>query len=151
MIQASLERTVNVQPQVMIDRIWSGIEWQQNRHGICGVAVEYDDGEHQTMHLCVDWKPDHLTISIIRFRDSAFRISYFYSQPPPRISRQSGAWEAWRHVANGCVLRLTRRLELTKSKNESDSSHAEREKMHGQILQEHLGLILNVVGVEDPR
>jgi hypothetical protein len=72
-------------------------------------GVEYDDGRHQSVQVCVDWKLSYLAMSIMRFRDNASRISFFYSRLPQRIVKQTGVWEA-RATEAGCCLRLIRSL-----------------------------------------
>jgi hypothetical protein len=128
----------------LVDLIWSGAEWNPVCCGIKGVAIEYDDGQHQSVYVCVDWQRRDLTLSIRRFRDSASRISFFYTQPPPSVLRQTGIWEA--HGAGDvCCLSLVRKLELKRYDNESNDSFRSREQVFGALLQAHLDRILETV------
>jgi hypothetical protein len=130
--------------QSLVDLIWSGAEWNPVCFGIKGVAIEYDDGQHQSVYVCVEWQRRNLTLSIRRFRDSASRISFFYTQPPPSVLRQTGIWEA--HVAGDvCYLSLVRKLELKQYDNESNDSFRSREQAFGALLQAHLDRTLEVV------
>src|SRR5262249_3546011 len=77
------ERVVPGGPEALLRRIWSGVEWQPAPPDLKGLAIEYDDGWNQSVHLCVDWGTRPFAMSVVRFCDSAGRISFFYSRPPP--------------------------------------------------------------------
>jgi hypothetical protein len=144
MILVAGERMTQASPQFLIDRIWSGAEWKPIHSGIKGLAIEYDDGWHQSVQIYVDWRPRNLAMSIMRFRDSTSRISFFYSRLPPGVVKQTGVWEA-RAVGGGCCLRLIRSLQLQRGKAESAASFHAREDARRMLLTEHLGLILDAV------
>lgn len=144
MITVSVERSTQAAPKPLIDRIWLGAEWRSIRSGVKGLAVEYDDGRHQSVHVCMDSRPSYLAMTVNRFRDSGSRISFFYSRLPRGVVRQTGLWEA-RATDRGCRLRLLRRLELQRAQGESDASFREREDIHTDLLKQHLSLILDVV------
>jgi hypothetical protein len=149
MITVAVERTTQSSPQVLIDGIWSGLEWKRHRSGILGLAIEYDDACHQSVQVCVDWRPRYLSMSVVRFRDSATRISFFYSRLPPGVVQQLGVWEA-SAVDGGCCLRLVRKVQLQRGRTESAALFRAREEAHRILLEghlrEHLGLILDVEG-----
>jgi hypothetical protein len=139
-------------PHLVINQIWSGAEWRLPQSGVRGVAIEYDDGFHQSVHVCVDAQPCYLTLSVKRFRNSIARISFFYSRPPKGLDQQSGTWEA--HPAgSGCCLRLVRNVRLQRNNLESDSSFSARESAYGSLLADHLGRVLDGVlrRVAEPR
>ena len=144
MITFVVERRVSSPPKFLIDQIWSGAEWRASRSGIKGLAIEYDDGHHQSMQVCIDWKPRDLALSIMRFRDSALRISFFYSRLPHGIVKQAGIWEAY-SVNKGCHLKLTRSLEMRRGKAEDTASFHAREGAYSTLLQEYQGLMLDAV------
>jgi hypothetical protein len=105
---------------------------------------EYDDGQHQSVQLCVDWQRADMALSIERFRDTASRISFFYSRPPPGVLRETGIWEA-RGARDHCRLSLMRRLELKPGRNESSDAFQAREQAYGAMLQAHLDRTLEAV------
>jgi hypothetical protein len=144
MITIAAECAAQSSAQSLVDLIWSGAEWHLARFGIKGVAIEYDDGQHQSVQVCVDWQRRNLPLSIRRFRDTASRISFFYSQPPPSVLRQTGIWEA-RGAGDACYVSLVRRLELQRGKNESSDAFRVREQAYGELLQAHLDRILEAV------
>ena len=121
-----------------------GAEWQSDRAGIKGLAIEYDDGCHQSVQLCVPWGVGYLAMSIMRFRDSASRISFFHSRPPPGLVTQAGIWDA-RGDDNGCCLRLVRSLQLECGKAESLASLRAREDAYGALIKDRIGQILDDV------
>jgi hypothetical protein len=144
MISIAAECTARLSAQSLVDLIWSGAEWHHARFAIKGVAIEYDDGQHQSVQLCVDWQRADMALSIERFRDTASRISFFYSRPPPGVLRETGIWEA-RGARDHCRLSLMRRLELKPGRNESSDAFQAREQAYGAMLQAHLDLTLEAV------
>ena len=144
MITVAVERSSVASPRTMIDRIWAGLEWTSLRAGMRGLAIEYDDGEHQSVQVCLDWGPRIVALSIMRFRDSACRISSFYSLPPQGVIRQQGLWEA-RAVDDGCRLRLLRSVELRRGSMESPGSYRAREQAYEPVLRRHLHPIMDAV------
>ncbi len=128
----------------MMDRIWSGIEWRRLRPGIKGLAIEYDDGGYQSVQVCVDWGPRYVAMSIMRFRDSASRISFFYSRPPQGVIQQTGAWEACA-APDGCCLRLVRCVQLRRGPIESTASFRAREAGYETMLRDTMRPILEAV------
>ncbi len=137
MITVTVERAALAAPRDMIDQIWSGLEWKVAAAGVRGLAIEYDDGQHQSVQVCVDWGPRYVALSIMRFRDSAARISFFYSLPPEGVIRQHGLWEARAHE-DGCRLRLTRSVELRRGSAESTASYHSREDAYEALIRSHL-------------
>jgi hypothetical protein len=148
MITISIECNAPFSPRSLIDRIWSGVEWRLARSGIKGLAIDYDDGQHQSVQICVDWRSGYLAMSVMRFRESGSRIGFFYSRPPKGVVKQSGSWEA-RAIGNGCCLKLVRNLELARGPAESAMSLLARERAYGEMLQDHLGLTLDLVTRRD--
>jgi len=144
MITVAVERFARVSPPCMIDRIWSGLEWKAWRAGVRGLAIEYDDGENQSVQICVDWGPRYVPMSIMRFRDSASRISFFYSLLPEGVVRQHGTWEACA-LDDGCRLRLVRSVELRRGSAESTASYQAREDAYEAALRGHLRPIMAAV------
>nr|WP_294524195.1 hypothetical protein [uncultured Rhodopila sp.] len=144
MITIAVERTAPVTPRSLIDRIWSGVEWRLARSGVEALAIDYDDGFHQSVQVCVGWRTGHLAMSVMRYRESMSRISYFYSRPPNGVAKQTGLWEA-RPAGGGCRLLLMRTMELVRGSGETDSLFRQRETAHGEMLRQHLGLTLDVV------
>jgi hypothetical protein len=144
MITIAVERIVPVAPRSLIDRIWSGVEWRPARSGVKALAIDYDDGLHQSVQVCVGWRSGHLPMSVMRFREGTSRISYFYSRPPSGVAKQIGLWEA-RPAGGGCRLLLVRMMELARRSGETDSSFRMRETAHGEMLRQHLGMTLDVV------
>jgi hypothetical protein len=144
MVTIHIECQTRSSPQDLIDRIWSGLEWSSDRSGTKGLAIEYDDGLHQSVQLCVEWQRRYATISIMRFRDSPGKISFFYSQLPQGFTRQSGTWEA--HTYDGCTrLRLTRSLQLECGELESILRFRAREDAYAAFLQERLELSVQAI------
>jgi hypothetical protein len=84
-------------------------------------------------------------MSVMRYRESTSRISYFYSRPPSGVAKQIGLWEARPAVGGGCRLVLVRMMELVRRSGETDSLFKMRETAHGEMLRQHLGLTLDVV------
>lgn len=143
-ITVAVERTVPAPPDRLIDRIWSATEWHLDRPGVRGLAIEYDDGRHQSVHICADWKGRNLAMSVMRFRDSAGRITFFYSRLPPGLATQSGAWEAHAHP-EGCRVRFTRTLQLQRGRAEDADAFQAREDAYGDLMKQGMGLILDDV------
>jgi hypothetical protein len=144
MVTIDVECPTQSSPQNLIDRIWSGLEWSSDRSGIKGLAIEYDDGRHQSVQLCVDWQRKYTSLSLMRFRDSLSRISFFYSRLPPGFIRQSGTWEA--HTYDGCThLRLTRSLQLECGELESILRFRAREDAYAAFLEERLTLSVQAI------
>jgi hypothetical protein len=148
MITVEVKRPMLARAVSAIDHVWSGVEWNLQPHGLRGLAIEYDDGRYQSVHLCVDWGPHYLAMSIIRFRDSDGRITFFHSRPPPGIVRQTGIWDA-EPVADGCCLRLVRTFELQCGKKESAESFHAREQAHAILLQDRMRSVLDRIAQDE--
>jgi hypothetical protein len=144
MITISATRRVQEVPDRLIDRIWSGVEWKRNRSAILGHAIEYDDGLNQSVQVCVEWGSRRQAVTILRFRDSAWRISFFSSRPPEGFVMQTGVWEA-RSIGGRCSLRLSRCLELQRRCTESVTALRSREAAYGKVLQDQLTRVLDLV------
>jgi hypothetical protein len=144
MITVEVERMSVAAAEGMIDRVWSGAEWGQNLPGLSGLAVEYDDGQRQSVQLCFAWRGGHIAMSVIRFRDSPTRIAFFYSRLAPGVARQTGVWEA-RPVAGGSCLRLWRSLELRRGHAENTNAFQARESAYRPVLKESARLVLDQV------
>nr|WP_294524668.1 hypothetical protein [uncultured Rhodopila sp.] len=144
MITLAAECTARFSALSLVDRIWSGAEWHAARSGIQGVAIANDDGQSQSVHLCVDWQRRGLALTLERRRENASRISFFYSRPPLGVLRETGGWEA-RGPGDECRLSLIRRLELHRGKDESSDSLRRREQAYGELLQAHLGRSLEAL------
>jgi hypothetical protein len=141
-ITVAVERVAAAPPERLIDRIWSGTEWNLGRPGVKGLAIEYDDGKHQSVHICADWRGQNLTMSVMRFREGAGLITFFYSRLPPGVSRQSGIWEAYAHQ-EGCRVRFTRSLQLQRGKAEDAGAFHAREEAFGDIIKQSMALSLD--------
>lgn len=150
MVTILVERIVRTSPRSLMDRIWAGAEWRIARSDIKGLVIEYDDGQNQSVQICVAFKNDYSALTIMRFRDSISRISFFYSRPPHGVVHQSGMWEA-RSIESQCTFRLVRNLRLQRRKSESDISLHAREAAYGSVLKEHLSLVLDSVARHESR
>jgi len=144
MITITTECEARFSPEALVDLIWSGAEWHPVGFGIKGVAIEHSDEQHQSVHLCVERHRGDLALSLERCRETASRISFFYSRSLPSVRRETGIWEA-RGAGNACRLSLTRRLELHRIYNESVDSFESREQAYGAMLQTHLNRSLEAV------
>jgi len=144
MISVTVERTAPIAPQELIDRLWSGAEWRIAGPKSGGLAIEYDDGRHQAIQLCVNAGRCFRAMSIMRFRDNPSRISFFYSRPPEGVVQQTGVWEAC-PSDEGCCLTLQRTLRLARHRSEAEASFAAREAAHETYLREYLAGLLESV------
>ena len=141
-ITLAAERVVPAAPETLIRRIWSGAEWQPAPPDLKGLAIEYDDGRNQSVHLCVNWGTKPLAMSVVRFCDTERRISFFYSRPPPGVVRQTGMWET-EAVGDGTRVRLVRHMQLQRGKAESAVSFRTRSDAYGRMLTAHMDLMLD--------
>src|SRR4051794_39436764 len=104
MVTIVVERIVHASPRSLMDRIWAGAEWRIAKSDIKGLVIEYDDGQNQSVQICVAHKSEYSALTIMRFRDSISRISFFYSRPPHGVVHQSGMWEAHSNESR-CIFR----------------------------------------------
>ena len=145
MITIAVERTAPVTPRSLIDRIWSGVEWRLARMGVKALAVDYDDGLHQSVQVCVGSRSGHLPMSVMRYSRKHVPDQLFLLPPPERRGETNRSL--------GSPSRCRRRMPPSAGAHdgtgapfgETDSVFKIRETAHGEMLRQHLGLTLDVV------
>jgi hypothetical protein len=137
----SVSRRAKVPAAAVIDALWNGAEWRASWGSITRFDIEYDDGEHQTARLHVDWNGEQRSLSLARFRESADTIAFFCPSAPPPLSRQSGTWSA-ESLPDGSLVTATRCLDIAPLPNETEADRAARFDAYEATLRDRLGQIL---------